>query len=77
MKTVCIEFKDQWALYDKDFEEEAVLYNYKYNRVGIDNVQEVIYNNDILIINYKPNKRAKTTLTKRFQTVSIKDMTIN
>lgn len=77
MKTVYIEFKDKWALYNKDFEEDAVWYSYKYNRVGIDNVQEVIYENDTLKVDYKPTKRAKIILTKRFQTVAIKNITIN
>lgn len=77
MKRLYIDFNTEYALYNKDFEEEAVLYSYEYNRVVIDNITQVKYNNDTIVINYKPTTRAKVKLTKQFKTVAIKNMTIN
>ena len=77
MKTVYIDFKDNWALYNKDFEEEALWYSYEYNRVGIDNVTQVTYLPTTITIEYKPTTRSKIIYKKSFNTVAIKNMTIN
>ena len=56
MKQVYIEFKEGYTLYDKDYEEDNIIYNLKNNIVAISNVKEVIYKGETIEIYCKRNE---------------------
>lgn len=72
MNKVYINFKKEWSLYNKDYEEENVIYNFENNIVAISNVNEIIYGAETIKIYY--NKRATT---KEYYLEGIEKVTIN